>query len=243
MTDYRPDPSTHSRSLMRGAIKAALATALPTAEGWPYASLVTVAHDHDLSPILLLSQLSDHTRAIDDDPRVSLLYDETDGFANPQQGPRVTLLGRAEKIADETAAKRFLARHPRAALYAGFGDFSFYKVVPDRVHYVGGFAAAHWIPWRRVGAPDPETAAAFRESEDSILEHMNSDHADAIRLMANNLLGFRGKYWTMFGIDADGIDLRLNNSSDRLDFDAPLQSPGDSRKALIELTRKARAAI
>lgn len=242
MTDDRPDPSTHSRALMRGAIKATLATALPTAEGWPYASLVTVAHDHDLSPILLLSRLSDHTRAIDDDPRVSLLYEATAGFANPQQGPRVTLLGRAEKIVDETAAKRFIARHPRAALYAGFGDFSFYRVIPDRVHYVGGFAAAHWIPGRRLGAPSPDTAAAFREAEADITGHMNADHADAIRLIANNLLGQRGKHWSMFGIDPDGIDLRLKDRVVRLDFDTPLQSPGESRKALIELTRKARAA-
>lgn len=242
MTDDRPDPSTHSRALMRGAIKATLATALPTAEGWPYASLVTVAHDHDLAPILLLSRLSDHTRALDADNRVSLLYEATAGFANPQQGPRVTLLGTAEKTSDEGAAKRFIARHPRAALYAGFGDFAFHRVVPDRVHYVGGFAAAHWIPGRRLGAPSSETAAAFRDSEASIVEHMNADHADAIRLIANNLLGLRGKHWSMFGIDPDGIDLRLKDRVARLDFDAPLQSPGDSRKALIELTRRARAA-
>ena len=54
-------------------------------------ALVTVALDHDLSAILLLSQLSEHTRHLMADPRAALLLDGTEGHANPQTGPRVTL--------------------------------------------------------------------------------------------------------------------------------------------------------
>lgn len=240
MTDERPDPPTHSRQLMRGAIKATIATSLPTNDGWPYASLVTVAHDQDLSPILLLSTLSDHTRALQADPRLSLLYEETDGFANPQQGPRVTVLAIAEPTDDPGSAQRFIARHPRAALYAGFGDFSFYRLSIDRVHYVGGFAAANWIPGRRLGIPDKSVADAFREAEADIVTHMNTDHQDAVALYANRLLGLRGKHWEMFGIDPEGIDLRLRDRVARLNFDNPLHTPADARKALIELVRRAR---
>jgi hypothetical protein len=47
------------RALLRGLDRASLATALPgEAAGWPYASLVLVAIDHDLSPILLMSDLA-----------------------------------------------------------------------------------------------------------------------------------------------------------------------------------------
>jgi hypothetical protein len=43
----------------------ALATSLPAEAGpWPYASLVLTAVDHDLSPILLLSDLAEHSKAI-----------------------------------------------------------------------------------------------------------------------------------------------------------------------------------
>ncbi len=60
------------RDLLRGLDRAALASALPGETGaWPYASLVLVAVDHDLSPILLLSDLAEHTKAIKADDRVS----------------------------------------------------------------------------------------------------------------------------------------------------------------------------
>jgi putative heme iron utilization protein len=90
-----PDPSRDVRELIRSQDRAALATALPGNGGaWPYASLVLVAVDHDLSPILLLSDLAEHSKAIAADPRVSLLFDGTAGLAQPLTGPRVTLLGR-----------------------------------------------------------------------------------------------------------------------------------------------------
>src|SRR5436305_382543 len=137
------DPNRDARELIRGRDRAALATALPAGTqgeaAWPYASLVLVAVDHDLSPILLLSDLAEHSKAIAADPRVSLLFDGTAGRAQPLTGPRVTLLGRAAKTDDQRLERRFLRHHPDAGMYAGFGDFHFYKVTLDRAHLVGGF--------------------------------------------------------------------------------------------------------
>src|SRR5580693_2872913 len=137
MTDDMPRAV---RDLVRGLDRAALASALPAENGaWPYASLVLVAVDHDLSPILLMSDLAEHSKAIAADPRVALLFDGTAGLAQPLAGPRVTLMGRAAKTDDERLKRRFLRHHPDAAMYAGFGDFNFYKVSLERTHLVGGF--------------------------------------------------------------------------------------------------------
>ena len=84
------------RLVARGQRKAALATSM---EGRPYVSLVTLAFDHDLSPILLLSRLADHTRNLLADAKAAVLLEATEGLANPQTGPRVTLLGEAERMA------------------------------------------------------------------------------------------------------------------------------------------------
>ena len=68
MTDNTPRAV---RDLVRGLDRAALATNLPVEDRtWPYASLVLVAADHDLSPILLLSDLAEHSKAIAADGRV-----------------------------------------------------------------------------------------------------------------------------------------------------------------------------
>ena len=81
MTDDMPRAV---RDLVRGLDRAALATALPAEQrAWPYASLVLAAVDHDLSPILLLSDLAEHTKAIAADGRVSLLFDGTKVSSSP----------------------------------------------------------------------------------------------------------------------------------------------------------------
>ena len=100
MTEPEFDPARSARRLVRATDKATFATALepPAAgTGWPYASLVLAACDHGASPILLLSDLAEHTRNVARDGRASLLFDGTDGHENPLSHPRVTLLGRIVK--------------------------------------------------------------------------------------------------------------------------------------------------
>jgi len=234
------DMSRTVRELLRGLDRAALATALPGATGaWPYASLVLAAVDHDLSPILLLSTLAEHTRAIQADDRVSLLFDGTAGLDQPLTGPRVTLLGRATQTADERLKARFLARHPDAAMYAGFKDFSFYRIAPERAHLVDGFGKVRWLDISELA---PSSAPGLREAEAGIVTHMNEDHADAVQLYAGRLLGLPGGNWKMTGIDVDGIDLRQAGQVARLAFDSPLAAATEARKVLVALVAKARAA-
>jgi len=231
------------RELIRSCDRAALATALPSAaEGnpaWPYVSLVLVAVDHDLSPILLLSDLAEHSRAIAADRRVSLLFDGTAGLEQPLTGARVSLLGRVARTDDDRPKRRFLARHPDAAMYAGFKDFHFYKVVPERAHLVAGFGKIRWIEAAELLAVPP--LPELMESEEGIVRHMNEDHADAVQLYAGKLLGLSGSTWTMTGIDAEGVDIRQAGEVARLAFETPLAAADEARKTLISLVAKARA--
>jgi putative heme iron utilization protein len=230
------------RSLVRSCDRAALATALPSGtagqSAWPYVSLVLVALDHDLSPILLLSDLAEHSRAIAADPRVSLLFDGTAGLEQPLTGARVSLLGRVAETRDDRLKRRFLARHPDAAMYAGFKDFRFYRVTPERAHLVAGFGRIRWLEAAELLTvpPLPELA----ESEEGIVSHMNGDHSDAVQLYAGKLLGLSGSDWIMTGIDAEGIDLRQAGQIARLAFETPLVAADQARKALISLVARAR---
>ena len=237
MTDDMPRAV---RDLVRGLDRAALASLLPVEGGpWPYASLVLVAVDHDLSPILLLSDLAEHTKAISADGRVSLLFDGTQGLEQPLTGPRVTLVGRAARTDDVRLGRRFLARHPDAAIYASFKDFQFYRVTVERAHLVGGFGKIRWLEAAELMAAPP---AGLADGEAEIVGHMNEDHADALQLYATKLLGLSGSDWRMTGIDAEGIDLRQGGQVARLAFDAPLCAASEARKVLVALVARARAA-
>jgi putative heme iron utilization protein len=57
------------------------------------------------------------------------------------------VLGAFARIEKESAdearvRRRFLARHPKAELYAGFGDFAFWRMSVASAHLNGGFARA-----------------------------------------------------------------------------------------------------
>lgn len=235
------------RRLLHASRVATLATLGP--DGAPHASLVTMAVDHDGTPILLLSGLADHTRNLEADARASLLIDAARALPNPQTGPRVTLMGQAEKVTDadrrERLGRRFLARHPGAALYAGFGDFAFWTVVPQRAHFVGGFARAVWIEdglTRR-----REDADAFAAIETGAVAHMNADHPDAVvaiarAALARAALGDGGTAWRMTALDAEGVAVR--NGDDEMvfhiPFDPPLGAPSEVRPRLVEMAERAR---
>jgi putative heme iron utilization protein len=236
------EPATQARRLARAAGQATLATRLAGPQpadvaGWPYASLVLLALETDATPLLLMSDLSEHSRNIAADPRMALLVDGTAGYRDPLAGPRVTLLGRAEPTADARARARFLARHPEASLYAGFADFKLYRVTLLRAHLVAGFGRIHWI--------DPAeillTAPALADEEAAILDHMNGDHAEAIERMASCFCGVRGKGWRMTGIDPDGCDLRRKGETARLAFPAPVRDAGEAREMLVTLSQEAGA--
>lgn len=231
------DPATLSRQLLRRRPTASLATLM---QGAPYASLVLVAGDHDATPLLLISQLAEHTRNLATDPRVALLFEATEGLEEPLTGPRVTVTGRAEVTTEARHRARFLARHPSAAMYAGFKDFAFYRVAVERAHLVAGFGRIHWIEGERLlGRSEP----ALAEREAGIVEHMNADHADAVALYATVLLGQPAGPWRLTGCDPEGVDLRCGGRVARLEFGQVVTDADGARAALVRLVKKSRGIL
>jgi putative heme iron utilization protein len=225
-----------ARALLRRARSAAFATALAAAGGdaWPYASLVTMACDADASPILLLSDLSDHTRNIRRDDRASLLIEAASNRANPQTGPRVTLLGRIVPTEDERHRRRFLARHPSAGLYAGFADFNVYRMVVERAHFVGGFGRALWLSPEDVLLA-PSQAAAAAEAEPALLAEWKGPRAEQVAKAAEHRLARAGAGWRLAAIDPEGCDLRRRGTPSRLDFGRIVDSVDELSAALEAL--------
>lgn len=235
-----------ARTLLRGARHGSLAVLEPET-GWPLASRVAVATDHDGAPLILVSALSGHTSGLNGDQRCSILLGEP-GKGDPLAHPRITIFCRAEKIArddlrHERISRRFLARNPKAKLYAGFGDFAFFRLEPLRASLNGGFGKAYALVASDLilapGAALDEIAAA----EEGAVNHMNEDHADAVDRIARHF-GKSGEAagWLLTGIDADGIDLVAGDRALRIFFDEPLQGAPDIHRKLVEMARAARLA-
>ncbi|HIF08464.1 MAG TPA: DUF2470 domain-containing protein [Sneathiellales bacterium] len=245
MDDQTDETGRDVRLLIRRQGTAALGTlsANPNigGEGWPYTSLVEIAADHDGAPLLLISTLAEHTNNIASDSRVSLLVSaSTDAAPDPLAQSRVTLFGHARPSSVAAHRTRFLARHPEAAEYADFADFSFYRMEVMRAHLVAGFGRIHWVDGSQVILP-ADIADTISTAGQGIMEHMNTEHGDAVSGYATRQLDRPPGDWRLTGCDPDGLDLKESHRSEyaRLDFEHIATTPGEMRAALVKLAQAA----
>lgn len=225
-------------ALLRTARHGALATLDPSS-GTPMASRVSTATDMAGAPVFLISQLSNHFGALEADPRASLLLGDP-GRGDPLAHPRITVFGRAARISGDDGDRvraRFLARHPKAALYVDFGDFAFWRLEVEGASLNGGFGKAYAVAREDLIRPSgPE----FETMEAGAVAHMNEDHADAVALYATALLGQEPGAWRLACLDPQGLDLACGDQTARLWFDPPLRSAEELRPRLVELAKRAR---
>ena len=133
-------------SLVAQARFAALGVLEPQS-GFPLVSRVAVGLNPQGSLVSLASELSFHSKALDKDPRASMLLGEP-GKGDPLAHPRITMIGkivRIDRSSEERNALRdpWLEQHPKAALYIDFGDFHFFRLELERAHLNGGFGKAY----------------------------------------------------------------------------------------------------
>jgi putative heme iron utilization protein len=231
-------PAAAAKKLLREARSGALAT-LMAGSGDPYCSLVNVATAADGAPLLLISRLAVHTRNILADPRVSLMVDERKA-GDPLEGARVMLMGTAAATGDPEARRRYLDRQPEAEMFAGFGDFAFYRIEPSAAHLVAGFGRIVDLAPKDI-LTETADAGELVAAEPGILAHMNQDHADAIRLYATRLLGAPDGDWRCVGCDPDGLELQHGRTALRLPFPQRVRAPGVLRQVLKQMADEARA--
>ncbi|MEM9059456.1 MAG: DUF2470 domain-containing protein [Pseudomonadota bacterium] len=232
------DVRRQAKTFLRTARHGSLATIDPRS-GVPMASRVSVASASDGAPVFLISQLSGHFGALEADPRASLLLGEP-GKGDPLAHPRITVFGRAEKLAEDArtrARSRFLFRHPKSALYADFGDFAFWRLNLNGASFNGGFGKAYAMTAEDLVT---STDAGLDAMEAGAVEHMNDDHLDAIALYATEHLGKPEGAWTLASLDLEGLDLTLGGEVARLWFDPPLASAEELRPRLVALAKRAR---
>jgi putative heme iron utilization protein len=236
------DPVKLTKSLLRRSLQGALAT-LQAGSGDPYCSLVNVASHADGSPILLISRLAVHTRNLLADSRVSLMLDER-APGDPLEGARIMLAGRAEPAgaADSTLLRRrYLNAHPSAEAFVDFKDFSFFRIRPAAAHLVAGFGRIVDLEPGQF-LTDISDAGALLEAEQGAIDHMNADHRDAIALYATRLLDAAPADWRCTGCDPDGIDIRADSATLRLDFPRRIVTPAALREVLKLVVDQARTA-
>jgi hypothetical protein len=169
------------------------------------------------------------------------MFEDCHNMENPLTGTRISLNGRLRVTEDKAFQRRFLNRHQGAEMYAGFGDFDFYRLAVESAHVVAGFGRIETIEAKSYYF-DATVNAGLAQTETDIIQHMNTDHTEAIELYANQFCGAVGKGWNLTGLDAEGLDLRRGGEIVRLDFETPIAAISEVRSRLVSLVAQARAS-
>ncbi|MEN3791507.1 DUF2470 domain-containing protein [Fulvimarina sp. MAC3] len=226
-----------ARQLTRSARFGSLSVLRP-GDGFPAVSRVLTATDFTGHPVILISRLSLHAKALAVDNRCSLLLGEP-AKGDPLAHPRLSIFAKArlvEPVAEERGRlrARFLARHPKAELYIDFPDFHFAVLDPIEGSLNGGFARAYELG---VGDLTDETVPDLETSAIRAVDHMNEDHADAIDDIAHRASETKTG-WRITTADRRGFEIARSDRLKRIEFLSDPAKEGGYRKAFVELVRQ-----
>jgi putative heme iron utilization protein len=239
-----PSYSERARTLVYLSRIGSLSTLSRKQPGFPFGSVMPYGLDGRGRPIFLISTMAMHTQNLQADPRASLLVTQPDSSGDPLGASRVTVIGNVQTIPKPEvgdARRLYLERYANSKYWVNFEDFSFYRMDVLDVYYVGGFGVMGWVQASDYdhAKPDPLADAAA-----GIIEHMNTDHKDALILLARTCAGIESQEAAMTSVDRLGFQVRLKipdgMKGARIAFLREVTNPGEARKVLVEMVQRAR---
>jgi len=241
-----PEPTfaERGRTLMYLGRLGSLSTLSRKQPGFPFGSVMPYGLDNHGRPIFLISTMAMHTQNLQADSRASLLVTQPDTDGEPLGASRVTLVGNVVFVPNTELAEArtlYLERHPNSKYWVDFEDFSFFRMNVVDVYYVGGFGVMGWVSASDYDLSQPDPLA---DSMGEIIQHMNSDHKDALVLLARKFARAESTEATMTAVDRLGFHVRLKTPDGmrgaRIAFLREVRNPSETRRALVEMVQQAR---
>jgi putative heme iron utilization protein len=205
--------------------------------------MMPYAIDAQGRPVFFISSMAMHTQNLREDPRASLFITQPDVSGDPLGAARVTLVGTAAEVPAAEVRDLYLSRYENAKAWQDYSDFAYYRLEISGVYFVGGFGVMGWVSAEDYSGARPDPLA---EAAAGITQHMNTDHAEALRLIAEHHAGEHADEATMTTVDRLGFHLRLKSGGRvhgrRVAFPREVASSDDARTVLVEMVRQARSA-
>ncbi len=241
----RPSAAEEARTIAASTNTGILASL--TADGDPWASLVTFGLLDDGSPVLCVSHMAEHGRNLAGDPRASIAIVAPATDTDPLANARITLAGVVEHPSGtelEAARAAHMAAVPAAKYYIDYSDFALWVLRVNRVRWVGGYGRMDSATGAdyATAEPDPVTLNAS-----GAIIHLNADHADSLTVMAQALGGFPDATAAVCtGADRYGLDLKVTTprgvAYTRVGYPTRLDAVSEMRSASVALVKAARSA-
>ncbi|WP_263079402.1 DUF2470 domain-containing protein [Endozoicomonas sp. Mp262] len=233
--ERKEEAAFDARSLMLKEYSGILSTHSHDVPGYPFGSVMPYCLDKEGCPLILISRIAQHTKNIQENPRVSLIITESH-VDDAHLGARLTWIGDAELIEDHSEiAKRYYSFFPQSQDYHKTHRFDFYRINLVRARYIGGFGKIFWIKNELLTKVNPFVG----ETETNMIKHMNEDHIDAMvkYCKAANIELPEGIEPRMAGINSEGIHLLIDRKLVFIRFSNEVQQPVEVRQQLVAMAK------
>ena len=238
-----PSFAERARTLLYLGRIGSLSTLSRKQPGFPFGSVMPYGLDDHGHPIFLISTMAMHTQNLQANPHASLLVTQPDASGDPLGASRVTLLGNVLPVPEPNVAEArelYLARNANSKYWVDFEDFSFYRMDVVDVYYVGGFGVMGWVSAQEYYRGQPDSLA---DAATDIIQHMNTDHGNALILLARAFAGIESQEVAMTSVDRLGFHLRMKTQDGtrgaRVAFLREVGSPTEARNVLMDMVQQA----
>ena len=181
-----------------------------------------------------------HTQNLEEDQRASLLITQPDVSGDPLGAARLTLVGSADIAPAAEVSELYLSHHENARHWQDYSDFAYYRLKIAAVYFIGGFGVMGWVPAAEYASasPDPLAAAA-----PGIMQHVNSEHADALRHIVAHQAGEAPEEASITAMDRLGFHVRLKTGDRvhgmRIAFPRAVSTTNEVRSVFSEMIQAA----
>ena len=240
LTDMK-EVSRIARSFMRKWDSGVLSTQYET-EGsdYPFGTLCPFVITEEGDVVVLISNIAVHTKNVKANHRVGFTVFDLEA-SHKQAAPRVCLVGDATIVDEEKEPERYeqisekyLTFFPMARNYFKAHDFYFYTIRPKHIHFIRTFgqiynysAEGNWT------LPTPE----WKGSEDSAIEHMNTDHKDTLMKYSRTFLDKETEDVTVMAVDGEGFHMKVEDKVHYLNFPTSAFDNAGLRREFVALAK------
>jgi hypothetical protein len=212
--------------------------------GYPFGSLTPYCLDHRFNPVILISNIAQHTKNINANPKVCLTVSEETGDSEKQAFGRYTYIGDVEWLERDSddfqsVSSRYFRYFPSSRNYLTAHDFNFCRIKLVRGRYIGGFGEIFWLEKKQLKVVNP-----FAETEEQmIINHMNDEHFDSLINYCShykNIQVEKDDPLFMVGVCQFGFDLLWKGRRLFFPFEKEARDVMEVRERMVHMSKESR---
>lgn len=208
-------------------------------EFYPMASVTPYVLDNLGNPVVLISDIAEHTKNANKSQKASLFIRQSGRKLQAQTGWRLTVIGDLRQLKGEEAdniAERYYKVWPEAVNFHKIHDFNFWQLSAKKLRFIKGPGKISWVSADSLFTPNPFP----HDAEQSVIEHMNKDHVGALKtyLQQQGIATDKDENPAMTSLNQYGFSVRYDNGLYFVPFPELVRNSEEVRKAMVGMLHR-----